>query len=261
MPIYRDDVHDVRLNYQTFGNQSRPALVFSNSLGTNYTMWQAQIDALQDEFYLICYDTRGHGASNTPKGEWQIADLAKDVLGLLGHLNISQASFCGISMGGLLGQYLAIYHGDTFGRIIVSNTAAKIGQSQVWNDRIALINDQGLTPIAKIAASRWFTDNFIQNNPSLTDKLSQELAFGSSDGYAKCCAILANTDLRTDIANAAVPMLVIAGEHDPVTTVADGKYIVNTAPHAQLATIGASHIANIEQAEAFNKLVREFLTE
>ena len=260
MPIYQDDVRDVRLNYQTFGNQSKPALVFSNSLGTNYTMWQAQIDALQDEFYLICYDTRGHGASSTPKGEWQIADLADDVLGLLSHLNINEASFCGISMGGLLGQYLAIHHGDTFGRIIISNTAAKIGQSQAWLDRIALINNQGLMPIAKTAAGRWFTDEFIQGNPSVIDKLSQELASGSRDGYAKCCAILANTDLRTDIAKATVPMLVVAGECDPVTTVADGKYIVNTAPHAQLATIDASHIANIEQAEAFNGLLRQFLT-
>lgn len=259
MPIYQDGVRDVRLNYQTFGNQSKPALVFSNSLGANYTMWQAQIDALQDEFYLICYDTRGHGASNTPKGEWQIADLADDVLGLLSHLNISKANFCGVSMGGLLGQYLAIYHGDTFGHIIVSNTAAKIGQSQAWLDRIALIKDKGLQPIAETAARRWFTDEFIQDNPSLIDKLSQELAVGSSDGYAKCCAILANTDLRTDIAKATVPMLVVAGEHDPVTTVADGKYIVNTVPQAQLATIDASHIANIEQADDFNRLVRQFL--
>ena len=260
MPIYQDSERDVFLNYQTFGKTSKPPLVFANSLGTTYQMWQAQINALQEDFFIICYDMRGHGASNTPRGEWQIADLAADVLGLLDYLNINKSSFCGISMGGLLGQYLAIYHGDVFSRIIVSNTAAKIGQSQAWHERIALICDQGLMPIAKTAASRWFTDDFIVNNQEVIDKLSQELALGASDGYAKCCAILASTDLRTDIANAVVPMLVIAGEHDPITTVADGEYIVSTASNAQLITLSASHIANIEQADGFNAAIRAFLS-
>lgn len=257
MPVFKKN--DVTINYQTFGDNTKPALIFSNSLGTNYSMWQPQIDALTDDFYLICYDTRGHGQSSAPNQPYTIEELGQDVVDLLDHLTVKKANFCGISMGGLTGQWLAIHRPDYFGKIIVSNTAAKIGQTEAWLERAAKVHSEGLQSIADTAASRWFTESFITAYPDVVKTMSENLAKGSPAGYANCCEALAVADLREALQDATVPMLVIAGELDPVTTVEDAKRVVDTAANAHLATIHASHIANVEMPAVFNQLVSEFL--
>lgn len=250
--------NDVTIYYQTFGDKTKPALIFSNSLGTNYTMWQPQIGALTDDFFVICYDTRGHGQSSAPDYPYSIDELGQDVVDLLDHLQIKKANFCGISMGGLTGQWLAINKPEYFNKIIVSNTAAKIGNETAWHARADQVRNEGLQPIADTAASRWFTEGFIKSSPEIVRKMSENLAKGSPEGYVNCCAALAVADLREDLEKASVLMLVIAGMQDPVTTVADAKTIVAAAPNAELATIDASHIANVEQPEAFTQLIIGF---
>src|SRR5690606_8252327 len=173
MPTFSSN--DAQINYQTFGDSSKPALVFSNSLGTNFSMWQSQIEFFKASHYVICYDTRGHGASDAPQGPYTIDQLGQDVVNLLDHLNVEKAAFCGISMGGLTGQWLAINHPQRFSHVIVCNTAAKIGNENAWNDRAILVREQGLAPIASTAAGRWFTDPFIQSNPAVIEKLSNDL--------------------------------------------------------------------------------------
>ena len=257
MPTFTSQ--DAEINYQTFGDASHPAIVFSNSLGTKYSMWQPQIDALQKDYYVICYDTRGHGASSAPQGPYSIEQLGKDVIQLLDHLNIQKASFCGISMGGLTGQWLAIHHPDRFNHVIVCNTAAKIGQAQAWNERAALVREQGLKPIADTAATRWFTEPFIQSNTAIVQSLSNDLGAGSPEGYASCCEALAKADVREELASIQIPVLIIAGQQDPVTTVEDGQYMLDRIRNAQLFEINASHISNIEQPEAFNQAVLNFI--
>ncbi|HFE9907624.1 TPA: 3-oxoadipate enol-lactonase [Acinetobacter baumannii] len=250
---------DAQINYQTFGEPSSPALVFSNSLGTNYGMWQQQFNALKDQFFVICYDTRGHGSSSTPNGPYTVEQLGEDVIRLLDHLNISKAAFCGISMGGLTGQWLAIHHPNRFSHVVVANTAAKIGQEQAWLDRAKLVREQGLQPIAATAASRWFTDPFIQSHPSIVNNLCNDLSAGSAMGYANCCEALAKADVREQLKDIKIPVLVIAGTQDPVTTVADGEFMQQRIPQSKLAEIDASHISNVEQPEVFNKILKDFL--
>ncbi len=257
MPTFTSN--DAEINYQTFGDANKPAIVFSNSLGTKFTMWQPQIDFFKKNFYVICYDTRGHGESAAPQGPYTIEQLGTDVIRLLDHLNIEKANFCGISMGGLTGQWLAIHHPERFHRVIVCNTAAKIGQEQAWNERAALVREQGLQPIAATAASRWFTECFIQSQAAVVESLSNDLAAGSAEGYASCCEALAKADLREELKNITVPVLVIAGQQDPVTTVADGQFMIDRIPNSQLFEINASHISNIEQPEAFNGILKTFL--
>ncbi len=251
--------NNAEINYQTFGDANHPAVVFSNSLGTKYSMWQPQIDALKDDFFIICYDTRGHGASSAPQGPYTIDQLGLDVINLLDHLNVKKANFCGISMGGLTGQWLAIHKPEYFNHVVVCNTAAKIGQEQAWNERAKLVREQGLQPIAATAASRWFTESFIQSQAQIVESLSNDLAASSAEGYASCCEALAKADLREELKNITVPVLVIAGQQDPVTTVADGQYMVDRIPHSQLFEINASHISNIEQPETFNDILKTFL--
>ncbi|WP_049067551.1 3-oxoadipate enol-lactonase [Acinetobacter baumannii] len=250
---------DAQINYQTFGEPSSPALVFSNSLGTNYGMWQKQFNKLKDQFFVICYDTRGHGSSSTPNGPYTVEQLGEDVVRLLDHLNISKAAFCGISMGGLTGQWLAIHYPNLFSHVVVANTAAKIGQEQAWLDRAKLVREQGLQPIAATAASRWFTDPFIQSHPSIVNNLCNDLSAGSAMGYANCCEALAKADVREQLKDIKIPVLVIAGTQDPVTTVADGEFMQQRIPQSKLAEIDASHISNVEQPEVFNKILKDFL--
>jgi 3-oxoadipate enol-lactonase len=257
MPTFTSN--DAQINYQTFGDQAKPALVFSNSLGTQYSMWQPQIDALKNEFYLVCYDTRGHGASSAPKGPYSLEQLGQDVINLLDHLNIQKAVFCGISMGGLTGQWLAINRPERFSHVIVCNTAAKIGQEQAWLERAALVREQGLQPIASTAAGRWFTEGFIESNAPIVAKLSNELGLGSPEGYASCCEALAKADLCEQLKEIRVPVLVIAGQKDPVTTVSDGQYMVNRIKNSALFEINASHISNIECPNEFNQAVQQFI--
>lgn len=257
MPTFTSN--DAQINYQTFGNASKPALVFSNSLGTNFKMWQPQIEHFQQDYYVICYDTRGHGGSEAPQGPYSLEQLGQDVVNLLDHLNIAKAAFCGISMGGLTGQWLAIHKPERFSHVIVCNTAAKIGQEQAWQDRAVLVREQGLAPIAATAASRWFTDPFIQSNPAAVAELSNDLGAGSPEGYANCCEALAKADVREQLSSIQIPVLIIAGQQDPVTTVSDGQFMQQRIANSQLFEINASHISNIEQPEAFNQAVQTFL--
>lgn len=257
MPLMQQP--DVNINYQTFGDPKNPAVVFSNSLGTNYSMWQAQIEYLKKNYYVICYDTRGHGQSSAPKGPYSIDQLGHDVIALLDHLQVQHASFCGISMGGLTGQWLAVNHPQRFHRVIICNTAAKIGQEQAWLDRAALVREQGLNPIAATAASRWFTEGFIQGHAATVESLSQNLAAGSAEGYASCCEALAKADLREAIHSITVPVLIVAGLFDPVTTVDDAKAMQATIKNSQIYEIGASHISNVEAPNDFNATIEQFI--
>ncbi|MGP5068136.1 MULTISPECIES: 3-oxoadipate enol-lactonase [Psychrobacter] len=257
MPIF--DNQEIALNYATFGDSNNPALIFSNSLGTSYNMWQPQIDALLNDYFIICYDTRGHGKSSTPKGPYSLEQLGQDVIDLLDHLSIDEAFFCGISMGGLTGQWLAINYPDRFHHLMLCNTAAKIGVEAAWRERAQLVREKGLEPIASTAAVRWFTAGFINDYPDVVAVLSSALAAGSSEGYASCCEALSVADTREQLKNIRVPVTVLAGTEDPVTTVADGQYIVEHTPNATLTTINASHISNIEQPEEFNKLIKQYM--
>ena len=257
MPTFTSN--DAQINYQTFGDATKPALIFSNSLGTNFKMWQAQIDFFQQDFFVICYDTRGHGASSAPQGPYSIDQLGQDVVNLLDHLNVEKAAFCGISMGGLTGQWLAIHRPERFNQVVVCNTAAKIGQEQAWNDRAALVREQGLQPIASTAASRWFTEPFIQSNATVVNNLQNDLAAGSAEGYASCCEALAKADVREQLKDITVPVLVVAGQQDPVTTVVDGQFMVERIANSQLFEINASHISNVELSNEFNQAVKQFI--
>lgn len=259
MPIF--EKKDVTINYETFGNKDKPALIFSNSLGTTYQMWQPQIPELQNDYFIIGYDTRGHGASSAPMGPYSLDQLGQDVINLLDHLEIDKAFFCGISMGGMTGQWLAIHYTNRFHHLMLCNTAAKIGNEIAWSDRAQLVRAQGLDSIAETAATRWFTSSFIANNPNIITQLSNALAAGSAEGYASCCEALSLADTREQLKAINVPITVIAGSEDPITNIADGQYMVDNIPNAILDTINASHISNIEQPEVFNQLIRKHLSE
>lgn len=250
------------LHYRSDGDPSHPCVVFSNSLGTDLSLWDAQAAAVAPDYHILRYDTRGHGAS--PAGgdtgdAGGIARLGHDVLALLDHLGIARAAFCGISMGGLVGQWLAIHAPQRIQRLVLANTAARIGSPDAWRSRAALVRADGMDAVADSAAARWFSPQFAAREPDAVARLVKGLRAQDRHGYAACCEALAGADLRGQVAAIVAPTLVIAGAHDPVTTVADADWLAAQIAGAETAVLSASHISNVEAAGAFTASLRRFL--
>lgn len=256
MPLVHLNANDIY--YQVEGNPAHPALLLSNSLGTDHSMWQAQARALRQNFYVIRYDTRGHGKSLGADEPFTLAALGRDVLALLDFLQIRSTHFCGISMGGLIGQWLAVHAGERFGKLVFANTASKIGQSEAWLSRAESVRREGLQAIADSAPSRWFTPNFVEQHPAQVARIAQHLAHENALGYARCCEVLAAADLSADINRITNAVCLIVGEYDPVTTINDALSMQSAIPAAKIVTLPASHISNIEAEKAFTEAITSF---
>lgn len=257
MPFVQVD--DVRLHYRIDGTKAGPCVVLSNSLGTDLSMWDPQADLLARDFRVLRYDTRGHGRSGRGSATVTLERLGRDVVGLLDALAIPRAHFCGISMGGMTGQWLGIHQQQRLMKLVLANTAARIGTPEAWNTRAAQVRADGMDGVADGAAARWFTPAFVARAPQLVARMIARLREQDREGYAACCAALACADLRGAVASIAAPTLVIAGADDPVTTVADAGWLVDTLPAAQLAVVPASHISNLEAVEPFGAALQGFL--
>lgn len=253
-------INGIDVFYLTDGDPQKPAIVFSNSLGTDHTMWDGQLETLRRDFYVIRYDTRGHGLTAAPKGPYTIEQLGKDVLGLLDYLSIDKVFFCGISMGGLIGQWLAINAPERIEALVISNTASKIGTEQAWRERAALVRKEGLNAVAESAPTRWFTPEFYGASPKAVNELLVNLKNANPEGYASCCEALASEDLRAAVSRIQIPTLIIAGSKDPVTTVEDAKWTNAQIQGSEVLEIPASHISNIEAEVEFNNAIKNFFT-
>jgi 3-oxoadipate enol-lactonase len=258
MPFIR--IGDTSLHYRTDGDPSHPCIVLSNSLGTELGMWDAQATALSRNFHVLRYDTRGHGQSERSASPLTLDTLGRDVVGLLDALAIPRAHFCGISMGGMIGQWLGIHQPQRLGKLVLANTAARIGTTEGWQGRAALVRREGMDGVADSAAGRWFTPDFISRAPLVVIRMTGRLREQDPEGYAACCDALAQADLRDAVAGISSTTLVIAGRTDPVTTVADARWLVERIAGAALAELDASHISNIEAEQAFSDRLQHFLT-
>jgi 3-oxoadipate enol-lactonase len=250
-----------RLNYRFDGPADAPVLVLSNSLGTNLSMWDPQIPALAAQFRVLRYDTRGHGQSSVTAGPYSISQLGRDVVGLLDGLGIERAHFCGLSMGGVTGMWLGVYAADRINRLVLCNTAAKIGSAEMWNTRIDTVRTNGLSAVAETQAQRWFTPAFIARAPNVIAATRQMIASTTPEGYAANCGAIRDMDQRETISRIRARTLVIAGLHDPVISAADIRYLVDTIPGAKLVELEASHLSNVEAPVEFTKALLNFLTE
>jgi len=244
--------------YQPEGRSDAPVIVLSNSLGTTMAMWQPQMEALLEHFRVLRYDTHGHGrTANNDKTS--LPQLAEDVISVMDDAGIQQAHFCGISMGGLTGLWLARFAPERFLSVAVSNSAAKIGEQSGWLSRARTVRREGMDTVAASAASRWFTEGFVAANKTQVEALVSGLAATDAEGYAACCEALAAADLRAEIAAINLPVLLIAGQHDPVTTVADSEFMHSQIAGSELVTVPASHLANIEAPQVFSAALINFI--
>lgn len=240
-------------------NSSRPWLLFCNSLGTDLRMWDPQVVDLARHFRVLRYDRRGHGESTTPPSPYSLADLGNDVLALLDALNIQRTHFCGLSIGGLTGQWLAVHAGDRIDKAVFCATSAKIGTAEGWRARIAAVRANGLAALTAATAERWFTPAFTAGHPDVTTKILEAFVKVDPEGYVGCCTALAGADLRAVIASISSPVLAISGDDDSVCPPSDLQYIAETVPIGRHVSLPGRHIVNLESAPAFNAALLEFL--
>jgi len=257
MPITH--LKDVDLHYQLDGDASLPVLVLSNSLGTSLAMWDPQIALWSKHFRVLRYDTRGHGQSQVTPGPYSIPQLAGDVIGLLDHLGIQKAHFCGLSMGGSTFMWLAVHHPERVSRLVLCNTGALIGTVDAWTSRIATVQREGLAYIADAVVSRWLTPDFAQANPAKVELLTTMLKATADEGYAGACAAVRDIDLRAQISSIKVPTLAVAGTGDIPTPPSDVRFLQSQIAGAQYVEIEAAHISNQQQEESFGIAVLNFL--
>lgn len=248
-----------RLFYTVDGPASAPAIVFSNSLGTDYTMWEPQAAALAGRFRVVRYDTRGHGRSTAPGDAFTAEQLGQDVIAILDALGIGQAVFCGLSMGGLTGMWLGIHAPERFSRIVLANTAAKIGNAEGWNSRIDTVLRDGMGVMVAPSVERWFTPWFAATADRALDGLRSVLAGLDPRGYAASCAAVRDADFREAVSSIPVPVLVIAGCQDPSTTAQEGRALADAIPGARFVELPAAHISSFEQPGRFTAALVDFV--
>lgn len=247
------------LAWQMTGPEDAPVLLLSNSLGTTRAMWQAQVGPFSAHYRVLRYDVRGHGQSDAPAGAYGLDRLGRDAIELLDSLKIKRAHFCGVSLGGMTGQWLGVHAPERIDRLVLANTAAYMGPPSAWQSRIATVLANGMSAIANGVLERWFTPEYLEAGSTALDHLRQDLLACPPAGYAGCCAAIRDMDLRPVIGLVSRPALVISGMRDPATPPEQGTFIAAAIADSVEIPLDAAHLSNIERAPEFNSAVLAFL--
>jgi 3-oxoadipate enol-lactonase len=257
MPVINADGCPIHVEVE--GPEGAPVLMLSNSLGTTLQMWDPQVPSFTQHFRLLRYDRRGHGGSGCPKGPYSMERLGRDVLAVLDHLGIEKTNWCGLSMGGMVGQWLGANAPERIERLVLTNTSSYFPDKTAWNDRLKLVREKGVPAFAAPNMERWFTKGFRERAPDRVAWLQEMFAKTPLEGYIACGEAVRDMDQRDLLPKIKAPTLVVAGKHDPATPPEANEYIKNHIPGAQFATLDAAHISNVEQPEAYAKTVLGFL--
>jgi 3-oxoadipate enol-lactonase len=243
---------------------SGPWLALSHSLCCDGSMWAPQLAGLERQFTVLRFDTRGHGGSDAPAGAYSFEQLTDDVLGLLDALQIERTHFCGLSMGGMIGQHLALKAPQRIGRMVLADTTSRMPAeaAPLWAERIRIATEQGMAPLVQPTLERWFTAPYRAAHPEVMANIGALIRSTPIAGYVGCAQAIARIDVTDRLHGVKAPTLVIVGSDDLGTPPAMSEAIAAAIPGARLEVIAdASHLSNIEQAQAFNTLLLDFLTE
>jgi 3-oxoadipate enol-lactonase len=247
------------IHVEVEGPDGAPVLMLSNSLGTNLHMWDEQAGPFTRRFRLVRYDRRGHGQSSVPKGPYTMERLGRDVLCVLDGLGIEKINWCGLSMGGMVGMWLGANASNRIEKLILSNTAAHFPDRSVWDGRIKFVREKGLQGIVDANMERWFTKDFRERSPAAMATMHEMFLATQVDGYIGCGEAIRDMDHRPLLPTISRPTLVIAGKHDPATTLEAGEFIKGQIPGAKIAVLDAAHISNLEQPKVYADTVLGFL--
>lgn len=247
------------IHCQVDGPEGGAPLLLMHALGTRLELWDGLVEALARTHRTIRYDMRGHGRSSVPAGEYALGDLGGDAVRVLDATGVDRALVCGISIGGLTAMWLGIHRPERVRALVIANTAAKVGTPERWVERAAKVHADGMGAIADLAMTNWFTPGFRQRDPATVARFHAMVAQTSPEGYARCCAVLRDADLRPQLGDIQAPAVVIAGEQDPSTPLADAELIRDRVAQASLVALPAAHLSNIECPAEFAGHVGTFL--
>lgn len=251
----------VALHYEEAGAPDAPALVLAGSLGTTLHMWQPQIGPLSERLRVVALDHRGHGRSPVPEGPYTIAEMGGDVLALMDRLGLQRAAFCGLSIGGMVGQWLGINAPERVTRLILICTSGYLPPAESWRERAAAVRAAG-TPavVADAVVGRWFTPDWARGHADVVARHREMISATEAEGYASCCEAIAELDLRAGLASVRAPTLVLVGAQDPSISPAHGEAIAAAVPGARLVALDpAAHLASVERADEVTALITEHL--
>jgi 3-oxoadipate enol-lactonase len=253
----------IEINYEVHGREGAPWLVLSHSLACSVRMWDPQIAALKDQYRVLAYDTRGHGASEAPKGAYTLEMLADDLSALLKQLGVSSPHFCGLSMGGMIGQTFALKYPGVLRTLTLADTTSRYPAeaAPLWAERIKTAESKGMEALAQATVERWFTEPFRRNSPQIVSEVRKLIVATPVAGYAGCCNAIPKINATARLKEIKCPILVIVGADDPATPVAMAKEIQDNAPGSKLVVLPqAAHLANLEQPAGFTRALQDFLS-
>ena len=243
------------------GPEDAPVLVLSNSLGTTNEMWEPQLPALTESFRVLRHDRRGHGRSEVPPGPYTIADLGRDVLELLDSLELERVSYCGLSIGGMDGMWIAANAPERLDRLCLCSTSANLGPPELWVDRAATVRADGTDAVADATMGRWFSSAFHEAHPEVVARFREMVASTPAEGYASCCEAIRDWDFRDELGRISAPTLVLSAEVDPSTPPEHGRLIADGIPGASFVVIPeAAHLVNVERPAEVDEAILGHLT-
>ncbi len=249
----------MRLHYELSGPEDAPVVVLGSSLGTTTELWEPQVGWLSERFRVLRYDHRGHGGSPASSGSCRIGDLGDDVLELLDALGFRRVSYCGVSLGAMVGMWLAGHAPERVERLVLCCTSAAFATAQPWLDRAAAVRESGTGSIAAQVVGRWFTPALRSRSPETVARFEAMLSAVDDESYAGCCEALSALDLRSVLPAIEAPTAVIAGALDEATPTESLRAIADAIPGSELFVVDAAHLANVEAADAVSAIMREHL--
>jgi 3-oxoadipate enol-lactonase len=250
-----------RIAYSTSGRAWRPSLVFTHSLGSDHRMWELQVQALKEQYHIVSIDNIGHGESDVPTGDYTVADMAEGVLAVAAAEELERFHYCGLSVGGITGLWIGVHHPDRLLSLTLSNTAAKIGAPELWNERIAVARSEGMSALVDGVIARWFSPDFADRSPERFAQARATLLATDPAGYAGVSAALRDADLRDDVGSITVPTLVIGGIIDQATPIEQARWLHEQIAGSQLIELDAAHLSNLDRDAEFTAGLDKFLGE
>lgn len=258
------EANGIKVHCELSGNEQLPVVVLGHSLACSMLMWTPQLESLASAFRVLRYDTRGHGGSDAPPGAYTLSQLVDDVIGLLDKLAIDRVHWVGLSMGGMIGQGMALSHSDRLESLVLADTAAIIPDEAqpIWQERIDAVRREGMAAVAESTLQRWFTPNYLNRQLPEIDQIRQQILMTPVAGYIGCSEAIRRLNYIDQLAAIQTPTLIMVGADDPGTPVAASEAMHARIPGSKLKVIpAAAHLSNIEQAEIFNTHLMRFLSQ
>jgi len=244
-----------KLAYRWDGPEGAPIVILSNSLGTDLTMWDELVANLQGEFRFLRYDTRGHGGSDAPGGSYGLDRLGRDVLELMDALNVDRVHFCGLSLGGMIAQWLGIRAESRLTSLAIVNSSAFMGPASGWDARIDLVREKGMVSITDAILERWFTAPFLAENGAAVQAAKRILLATNPHGYAGCCAAVRDMDMHPILSLIKSPTMIVAGERDPATPKSHSEELAAKIPGARLRSLPSAHLSSMELPDMLSDIL------